>query len=161
MSNIAMFVTKRNGTQEVVKFDNITNRIKKLMDHDENEKINSILITQKVIATIYPGINTIELDLQSAEICVNMSTLHPFYSNLAGRILVSNLHKTTSSSILNVVSSLTGVKEMSDQEHSSLISQINQSESEYDSEVKKQSRNKMIRIAVLAMAIVALFMALQ
>ena len=96
MSNIAMFVTKRNGTQEVVKFDNITNRIKKLMDHDENEKVNSILITQKVIATIYPGINTIELDLQSAEICVNMSTLHPFYSNLAGRILVSNLHKTTS-----------------------------------------------------------------
>lgn len=96
MSNIAMFVTKRNGTQEVVKFDNITNRIKKLMDHDENEKVNVILVTQKVIATIYPGINTTELDLQSAEICVNMSTLHPFYSNLAGRILVSNLHKTTS-----------------------------------------------------------------
>jgi len=96
MSNIAMFVTKRNGTQEVVKFDNITNRIKKLMDHDENEKVNSFLVTQKVIATIYPGINTKELDLQSAEICVNMSTLHPFYSNLAGRILVSNLHKTTS-----------------------------------------------------------------
>lgn len=91
-----MFVTKRNGTQEVVKFDNITNRIKKLMDHDENEKVNVILVTQKVIATIYPGINTTELDLQSAEICVNMSTLHPFYSNLAGRILVSNLHKTTS-----------------------------------------------------------------
>lgn len=96
MSNIAMFVTKRNGTQEVVKFDNITNRIKKLMDQDENEKVNVILVTQKVIATIYPGINTTELDLQSAEICVNMSTLHPFYSNLAGRILVSNLHKTTS-----------------------------------------------------------------
>ena len=95
MSYIAMFVTKRNGTQEVVKFDNITNRIKKLMDHDENEKVNAILITQKVIATIYPGINTLELDLQSAEICVNMSTLHPFYSNLAGRILVSNLHKIT------------------------------------------------------------------
>jgi len=96
MTNIAMFVTKRNGTQQVVKFDNITDRIKKLMDHDENEKINATLITQKVIATIYPGINTTELDLQSAEICVNLSTLHPFYSNLAGRILVSNLHKTTS-----------------------------------------------------------------
>jgi len=96
MSNITMFVTKRNGTQEPVKFDTITNRIKKLMDNDENEKVNVLLITQKVIATIYPGINTTELDLQSAEICVNMSTVHPLYSNLAGRILISNLHKTTS-----------------------------------------------------------------
>ncbi len=91
-----MFVTKRNGTQEPVKFDTITNRIKKLMDNDENEKINVILITQKVIATIYPGIDTTTLDLQSAEICVNMATSHPLYSELAGRILVSNLHKTTS-----------------------------------------------------------------
>ena len=46
MINITMFVTKRNGTQEPVKFDTITNRIKKLMDNDENEKINVILITQ-------------------------------------------------------------------------------------------------------------------
>ena len=66
------------------------------MDNDENDKVNVLLITQKVIATIYPGINTTELDLQSAEICVNMSTVHPMYSDLAGRILISNLHKTTS-----------------------------------------------------------------
>jgi len=91
-----MFVTKRNGTQEPVKFDTITNRIRKLMDNDENEKVNVLMITQKVIATIYPGINTTELDLQSAEICVNMSTIHPLYSDLAGRILISNLHKITS-----------------------------------------------------------------
>jgi DNA-binding transcriptional regulator YhcF (GntR family) len=92
-----MFVTKRNGTQELVKFDNITTRIKKLIKPDEIGKVDPILITQKVIATIYSGINTTEVDLQSAEICINLSTQHHLYSNLAGRILVSNLHKKTTS----------------------------------------------------------------
>jgi ribonucleoside-diphosphate reductase alpha subunit len=96
MSNIPMFVTKRNGGQEPVKFDKITGRISKLLNDDEQDKIDPILITQKVVSTIYSGITTTELDLQSAEICVNLSTINPFYSNLAGRILVSNLHKRTS-----------------------------------------------------------------
>ncbi len=61
---------------------------------------------------------------------------------------------------LNVISSLTGVKEMSE-DQSSLINQINQAETDYNSEVQKQSRNKVIRIVVMLMAIVALFMALQ
>ncbi len=95
MANTPMFVTKRNGTQEPVKFDKITNRIKKLIKPEEAEFVDPVLITQKVIATIYTGISTTELDMQSAEICVNLSTQHHYYSNLAGRILVSNLHKRT------------------------------------------------------------------
>lgn len=95
MSNITMFVTKRNGTQELIKFDKITTRIKKLIKPAEETYIEPTLITQKVIATIFSGITTTELDMQSAEICINMSTQHHYYSNLAGRILVSNLHKKT------------------------------------------------------------------
>jgi ribonucleoside-diphosphate reductase alpha subunit len=38
---------------------------------------------------------TEELDLESANICVNMTTVHPAYTLLGGRILVSNLHKKT------------------------------------------------------------------
>ena len=90
-----MFVTKRNGTQEAVKFDKITNRIKKLIRPEESDFIEPTMVTQKVIATIFSGISTTELDMQSAEICVNLSTQHHFYSNLAGRILISNLHKKT------------------------------------------------------------------
>ena len=97
MSNTLMFVTKRNGTQEAVKFDKITTRIKKLIRPEEENFIDPVVITQKVIATIFSGITTTELDMQSAEICVNLSTLHHYYTNLAGRILVSNLHKTTTS----------------------------------------------------------------
>jgi len=91
-----MFVTKRNGTQELIKFDKITTRIKKLITPEEGEYIDPILIAQKVVATIYSGITTTELDTQSAEICVNLSTQHYFYSELAGKILVSSLHKRSS-----------------------------------------------------------------
>ena len=35
MSNPIMFVTKRNGTQELIKFDKITTRIKKLIKNEE------------------------------------------------------------------------------------------------------------------------------
>jgi ribonucleoside-diphosphate reductase alpha chain len=95
MSRTPMYVTKRNGTQELVKFDKITNRVGKLLKEDEIMKVDPITVTQKVVSTIYSGITTEELDFQSAEICVNMSTVNPFYSLLAGRILVSNLHKKT------------------------------------------------------------------
>jgi ribonucleoside-diphosphate reductase subunit M1 len=91
-----MFIKKRNGTQEVIKFDKITTRIKKLIKLEETDYIDPILISQKVVATIFSGISTNELDTQSAEICVNLSTQHHYYSKLAGRILVSNLHKKTS-----------------------------------------------------------------
>ena len=90
-----MFVTKRNGNKEPIKFDNITARIEKLVKPEEVEYIDSTSIAQKVVATIYPDITTNELDTQSAEICINLSTIHYYYSKLAGRILVSNLHKTT------------------------------------------------------------------
>ena len=95
MANSIMFVTKRNGHQEPVKFDKITERVKKLLQPNELEFIDPILVAQKVVATIYPGITTTELDIQSAEICANLSTVHHYYSNVAGRILVSNLHKNT------------------------------------------------------------------
>lgn len=90
-----MFVTKRNGQIENVFFDKITIRIKKLVKPDERDIIDPIMIAQKVVASIYPGITTEELDNESAKICVNLCTIHHSYSMLAGRLVVSNLHKKT------------------------------------------------------------------
>jgi ribonucleoside-diphosphate reductase alpha subunit len=101
------YVTKRNGKREPVSFDKITERIAKLINPlelqpfgigeitSENDFLDPIIVAQKVIANLYSGITTQELDLQSAAICQNMSTVHPSYSKLGGRILVSNLHKST------------------------------------------------------------------
>jgi ribonucleoside-diphosphate reductase alpha subunit len=90
-----LFVTKRDGRKENVQFDKITERISRLINKDENEYLDPVLVAQKVVASLYPGITTEELDIESAEICVNLSTTHPSYSYLGGRILVSNLHKKT------------------------------------------------------------------
>ena len=106
-----LFVSKRDGRKELVQFDKITERISKLISPPElvfnsldvpyltvsNEKdfLDPILVAQKVVASLYPGITTEELDIESAEICVNLSTTHPAYAHLGGRILMSNLHKKT------------------------------------------------------------------
>jgi len=90
-----MFVLKRDGTEELIHFDKITKRINKLVTADEKKYIQPILIAQKVVGNIIPGITTEELDNLSADVCINMCTTHPLYALLAGKILVSNLHKKT------------------------------------------------------------------
>ncbi len=90
-----MYVIKRNGEKEKVMFDKITARISNLINEDENNYIDPTIIAMKVINSIYSGISTEELDLESAKICSNMVTTNPIYGKLAGRILVSNLHKKT------------------------------------------------------------------
>ena len=104
---MSSFVIKRNGIKQNVSFDKITERISKLINpielqqfgdreiNFENIFLDSFLVAQKVIANMYSGMTTQELDLQSAIICQNLSTTHPSYSKLGGRILVSNLHKNT------------------------------------------------------------------
>ena len=104
---IVSYVLKRNGEKQPVSFDKITERISKLINpselhsfdipdvNREDDVLDPVVVAQKVIANLYSGISTQELDLQSAIICQNMSTIHPSYSRLGGRILVSNLHKST------------------------------------------------------------------
>jgi ribonucleoside-diphosphate reductase alpha chain len=90
-----MFVIKRNGKKQAVSFDKITQRIKRLVNPDEHKWLNPTVVSQRTIQTLKNGMHTEELDEHSASICANMNTIHPLYSNLGSRILVSNLHKKT------------------------------------------------------------------
>lgn len=96
----SMFVTKRNGKIESVHFDKITERISKLVNSDERKYVDPVIIAQKTVASIYNGITTEELDLESAKICINLCTTHYLYSTVAARIVVSNLHKKTLNSFV-------------------------------------------------------------
>jgi len=110
--NSQMFVVKRNGEKEKVMFDKITLRISKLVQPTEADIIDPTIVAMKVITSIYSGITTEELDLESAKICSNMVTINPAYGNLAGRILVSNLHKKTMDSFvekMEVIQTNTGL----------------------------------------------------
>jgi ribonucleoside-diphosphate reductase alpha subunit len=101
-----MYIVKRDGRQEEVKFDNITRRIRAVCDGLDPKYVDPVSITQKVIEGFYAGITTSEIDTLAAETCAYMSQRHPDFSTLAARIAVSNLHKNTSDSFSETVRSL-------------------------------------------------------
>lgn len=93
-----MFVEKRSGRREPVKFDKITARINKLCYNLDMRYVSALEIAKKVILGIYDGVTTSELDNLAAETCASLATVHPDYAKLAARISVSNLHKNTDKS---------------------------------------------------------------
>jgi len=93
-----MFVLKRNGKRESVKFDKITALIEKLCYGLERRFVNSIDVAKKVIEGLYDGVTTTELDNLAAETAASLTVKHPDYALLASRIAVSNLHKNTTKS---------------------------------------------------------------
>ena len=60
----------------------------------------------QVVAGMYPGVTTTELDNLAAETAAYLSTKHPDYSMLAARISVSNLQKNTKKSFAETVKEL-------------------------------------------------------
>ncbi|MES2381811.1 MAG: ribonucleoside-diphosphate reductase subunit alpha [Bacteroidota bacterium] len=89
-----MFVIKRNGKKESVKFDKVTARIEKL-SYSLSPMVNVIDVAKKTIEGIYEGVPTTELDNLAAETAASLTITHPDYAILASRIAVSNLHKNT------------------------------------------------------------------
>jgi ribonucleoside-diphosphate reductase alpha chain len=89
-----MYVIKRTGKKESIKFDKITARIEKL-SYSLSPFVNVIDVAKKVIEGIYDGVTTTELDNLAAETAASLTTKHPDYALLASRIAVSNLHKNT------------------------------------------------------------------
>jgi ribonucleotide reductase alpha subunit len=103
-------VIKRNGEREIVAFDKILNRLKKIGKETiagvGNLKINYTTLAMKVIDQLYDGIHTTQIDELSAEQCASMASTHPDYNVLAGRIVVSNHHKNTKPSFSQTMDDL-------------------------------------------------------
>lgn len=100
-----MYVTKRNGQKETVAFDKILQRIKNT-GMEAGIQLNYTTLAMKVIDQLFDGISTTQIDELSADQCASLASTHPDYNALAGRIVVSNLQKNTSSSFSHVVKQL-------------------------------------------------------
>ena len=100
-----MYVVKRDGRRESVKFDKITARIKKLC-YGLNPLVTPEKVAMKVIEGLYDGVTTSELDNLAAEVAATNTITHPDYALLASRIAVSNLHKNTKKSFSETVTDL-------------------------------------------------------
>lgn len=101
-----MYVIKRDGNRESVKFDKITARIQKLCYGLEPNHVTPISVAMKVIEGIYEGVTTSELDNLAAETAASLTTKHPDFALLASRIAVSNLHKNTNKSFSKTMQAL-------------------------------------------------------
>jgi len=90
---VVKYVIKRNGTRQPVNYDKIRARFVNKGTGLNHDFINFDVIVKKVSEGIYQDVTTADLDNLAAETCAYMNIIHPDYSKLAARILVSNLHK--------------------------------------------------------------------
>ncbi|MEN9400437.1 MAG: hypothetical protein RL632_1540 [Bacteroidota bacterium] len=97
-----MYVVKRDGRKEAVKFDKITARIVK-MCYGLDPLVSPEAVAMKVIEGIYDGVSTTDLDNLAAEVAAAKTIDHPDYALLASRIAVSNLHKETKKTFSDVI----------------------------------------------------------
>jgi len=105
-NDLEMHVIKRNGKKEVISFDKILKRIKSLGKHFNLQHIIFAQLAMKVIDQLYDNIQTTKIDELTAEQCASMSSVHPDYTKLASAIVVSNLHKNTSSCYYETIKKL-------------------------------------------------------
>jgi ribonucleoside-diphosphate reductase alpha chain len=116
-----MKVLKRDGSLEEMRYDKITRRIGALCEDLNLEYIDPTYITLKVTQGIYDGISTTELDVLASETAASMTTVHPDYARLAGRLAVTNLHKTTPKKFSQSIRELHSFVEPKTNKESSLI----------------------------------------
>ncbi len=117
-----MYVIKRDGRRESVKFDKVTARIERLCYGLDRVFVQPVEVAMKVVSGIYDGVTTSELDNLAAETAASMTTKHPDYATLAARIAISNLHKNTLKSFSGTIKMLYQYVDPKTGENASLIS---------------------------------------
>ena len=118
--SFSMKVQKRDGSYEPISFDKVLGRIRKA---SKNLQVNPDSIAQHVLARIYDGVKTSEIDELSGQLAASLSTTHPDYGILASRITISNHQKNTDPSFTNVMLLLSNQINPKTKESVSYISQ--------------------------------------
>ena len=116
-----MRVKKRDGSFQEIQFDKILTRVKKI-GQQANVSINFSALVMKIIDQLYDGIPTTKIDELTAEQCATQSSQHPDYATLASYIIISNHHKNTDPSFVNVMRRLYEFRD-NENKHTPLISQ--------------------------------------
>jgi len=101
-----MRVIKRNGTDELVRFDKISSRVKKQTYDLDRDYVDAMEVSKKVISGLYDGVTSKELDKLAAETAASLTRIHPDYSVLAARIAITSLKKETNKSFKETIEKL-------------------------------------------------------
>jgi len=117
-----MIVIKRDGSEENVKFDKISSRIKKQTYGLDPDYVEYMEVAKKVIAGVYDGVTTRELDNLAAETAASLTRIHPDYSILAARLSLTSLKKETKKSFKETVMDLYNYIDPKTEENAPLVS---------------------------------------
>jgi ribonucleoside-diphosphate reductase alpha subunit len=105
---MSLNVVKRDGSKQPIDLAKLKTRITNMCFGVDTKNLDIDALVATIHDGVVDGMTTQHLDelmAQSAAYCV---TKHPDYSLLGGRLAVSNLHKSTSSSILETFTTLHG-----------------------------------------------------
>jgi ribonucleoside-diphosphate reductase alpha chain len=105
-SSTDMHVLKRNGDREIVAFDKILARLKKLGKEAGITSVNYTTLVIKIIDQLYDNIPTTKIDELTAQQCAMMAVQHPDYGTLASYIIISNAHKNIPGRFYNAMRQL-------------------------------------------------------
>jgi ribonucleoside-diphosphate reductase alpha subunit len=97
-----MEVIKRDGTKQPILFDKISERIRKLAHMEPTLSIDIPRLVIHIISQLHDQISTAKIDELTAQECASQCANHPDFGVLAGRIVISNLHKNTTASFVEV-----------------------------------------------------------
>jgi ribonucleotide reductase alpha subunit len=88
-----MRVVNRDGELVSVSYEAIRSRLLDLCNEEEKSQLDIDIIIVQTIAGLHNNITTSQLDELSAMVCASLQSKHYMYDSLAGKILVSSLHK--------------------------------------------------------------------
>lgn len=101
-----LYVVKRDGRQESMKFDKITTRLSIVADEAGLVNIDPASITQLLVSRVATGMSTAQIDELACQILMSRVQSNHEYGRLAAFLGISNCHKTTPSSFREVVDTL-------------------------------------------------------
>ncbi|KAI5172518.1 ribonucleoside-diphosphate reductase subunit M1 [Nematocida sp. LUAm3] len=93
--SVRVLVTKRSGEKQEYNESILREELIRLSSGLDSAFLSLNELSRKVTSGVCEGISTKEISILAAETSANMTTHHPHYAQLAGRITVSIIHKET------------------------------------------------------------------
>ena len=103
-------VINRRGETTPLKLETISDRLSKLANMEPRLSVSTDIIAVKTVASLVDKIKTSEIDMISANICSSLIIEDHEFDTMAARIMISDLHKNTTASLVKYAEELISYK---------------------------------------------------
>ena len=117
-----MQIIKRDGRKEPIDFDRMVDFVSRYTYGLDRDYINANQVAKRAFEGAYDGISIQDLIQLTVETAAAMTSKHPDYGLLAGRLAVSELHVNTSDSFSNTVEKMYYYKNPKTGENAPMVS---------------------------------------